>query len=96
MSRASVVLKVLFSQTWMLLQSAAKGWNSLGYWHMNLWAAELGKYYSNVYGKISFASLNILSSVVYDALRFHLLQNNGSVYLHSEYPNWTVAHSRDK
>ena len=63
MSRASVALKVLLSQTRMLLQSAAKGWNSLGNWHMNLWAAELGKYYTNVYGKISFAPLNILSSV---------------------------------
>ena len=30
---------------------------------MILWAAELGKCYSNVYGKISFAPLNILSSV---------------------------------
>ena len=29
----------------------------------NLWAAEMGIYYSNVYGKISFAPLNILSSV---------------------------------
>ena len=63
MSRPSVVLKVLLSQTWMLLLSAAKAWNSLVYWHMNLWAAELGKYYSNVYGKVSFAPLNILSSV---------------------------------
>ena len=61
MSRASAVLKVLLSETWMIIQCAAKGWNSLGNWHMNLWAAELGKYYSNVYGKISFAPLNILS-----------------------------------
>ena len=37
--------------------------NSLSYWHMNLWAAELGKYYSNVYRKLSLAPLNILSSV---------------------------------
>ena len=26
-------------------------------------------------------------------LRFHLSQNNGSVCLHSEYPNWTVRRS---
>ena len=31
---------------------------------LNLWAFELGIYYSNVYGEISFASLNILSSVL--------------------------------
>ena len=47
----------------MLLEIAAKGWNSLGHWLLNLWAAELGIYYSNVYVKISFASLNILASV---------------------------------
>ena len=57
------MLKFLLSQTLMLLQNAAKGWNSLGHWHMNLWATELGINYSNVYGKISFAPLNILSSV---------------------------------
>ena len=78
MSRASVVLKVLLSQTWMLLQSAAKGWNSLGYWHMNLWVAELGKYYSNVYGKISFAPLNILSSV-YQKVPFKVIGNIGNI-----------------
>ena len=64
MSGASVVLRVMLSQSWMLLQNSAEGWNSLGYWHLNLWAAELGKCYSNVYGKISFAPLNILSSVI--------------------------------
>ena len=26
----------------------------------------------------------------YDTLRFHILQNNGSVWLHFDYPNWTV------
>ena len=51
------------SQTSVLLQNAAKGWNSLGHWYLDLWAAELGIYYSNAYGKISFAPLNILSSV---------------------------------
>ena len=63
MSRASVVLKFFLSQTPMLLQNAAKGWNSLGHRRSNLWATELGIYYSNVYGKISFAPLNILASV---------------------------------
>ena len=48
----------------MLFQNAAKGWNSLCHWRSILWAAELGTYYSNVYGKISFAPLNILSSVL--------------------------------
>ena len=61
MSMASVVLKLL-SQTAMLLENAAKGWNSLG--QSDLWAAALGMYYSNVCGKISFAPLNILASVV--------------------------------
>ena len=62
MSRASAVLKFLLSQTSVLLQNAAKGWNSLGHWRSNLRAAELGMFYSNVYGKISFAPLNILAS----------------------------------
>ena len=47
----------------MLLQNAATGRNSLGHWRSKYWAAELGIYYSNVYGKISFAPLNILASV---------------------------------
>ena len=47
----------------MLLQNAAKEWKSLGHWRSDLWAAELGMYYSNVYGKILFAALNILASV---------------------------------
>ena len=50
----------------MLLQSAAKGQNSLGQWRSDLWAAELSMYYSNVYGKISFAPLNILASVYWE------------------------------
>ena len=62
MSRASAVLKFL-SKNSMLLQNVAKGWNVLGHWCSNLWAAKLGIYHSNVYGKISFALLNILSNV---------------------------------
>ena len=52
MSRVSVVLKFFLSQTAMLLQNAAKGWNSLG------------GHYNNVYEKISFAPINILASVL--------------------------------
>ena len=63
MSRAAAVLKFFLSQTLMLLQNAAKGWNSRSHWQSDLWAAEQGMYYSNVYGKISFAPLNILASV---------------------------------
>ena len=40
-SRTSVVLKLFLPQTSMLLQNVAKGWNSLGHWRSNLWAAEL-------------------------------------------------------
>ena len=43
---------VLSSQTSMLHENAAKGWNSLGHWRSILWVAELGLRYSNVYGKI--------------------------------------------
>ena len=63
MCRASVVLKFFLSITSMFLQNAEKGWNSLGHRRSNLWAAQLGIYYSKVYGKISFAPLNILASV---------------------------------
>ena len=56
-------IEVFLSQTLMILQNAARGWNSLGHWRLNLWAAEWGIYYSNVYRKISFAPLNILASV---------------------------------
>ena len=31
----------------------------------------------------------------HDILRFYLSQNNGSVYLHSEYPNWTVCEQKN-
>ena len=41
-------------------QNAEKEFNSLGNWRLNCWAAELGMYYSNVYGKLSFAPLFIL------------------------------------
>ena len=58
MIRASVILKFFLSKTSMLLQNAVKGWNSLCHRRSNLWAAELGICYSNVYGKISFAPLN--------------------------------------
>ena len=64
MSSASDVLKFFLSQTTMALQNVAKGQNSLGQWQSSLWAAELGIDYSNVYGKISFAPLNILASVL--------------------------------
>ena len=50
----------------MLLQNAAKGWNSLGHLQSNLWATELNIHYSNVYGKISFDPLSILASVQED------------------------------
>ena len=63
MSREVVVLKFFLSKTSMLLQNAAKRWNSLGHWQLDLWAAERGMYYSNVHGKKSFAPLNILASV---------------------------------
>ena len=62
MSRASAVLKFLPKNS-MLLQNAAKEWHMLGHWFSNLWAAKLGICYSNVYGKILFALLNILSNV---------------------------------
>ena len=42
---------------------------SLGHWRSNLWVAELGIYYSNVYGKISFDHLNILGSVLTGHIR---------------------------
>ena len=58
-----MVLKFFLSQTSMLLQYAVKGWNSLCHRRSNLWAAELGIYYSNVYRKMPFAPLNILASV---------------------------------
>ena len=74
MSRTSVALILFLPQTSMLLQNAAKGWNSLGRWRLNLWAAELGIYYSNVYGKIIFAPLNILASVY--------IRNLASVYIY--------------
>ena len=63
MSRVSVLLKFLFSKTSMLLQNAAKEWNSFGHRRSKLWAAELGLYNSYVYGKISFACLNNFGSV---------------------------------
>ena len=62
---ASAVWKFFLLQTSMLLQNAAKGWNSLGHLQWTLWAAAPGIYYSNVYGKISFAPLIILASVVW-------------------------------
>ena len=55
MIRTSAVLKFFLPQTSVLLQNAAKGWNSLGHLHLNLWAAELGIHYS---------PLNILASVL--------------------------------
>ena len=58
----SVVLKFLLSQT-STIKNVAKGWNSLGHLRSNSWANEHGIYYSNVYGKISFAPLHILASV---------------------------------
>ena len=60
-SRASVVLKFFLIQTSVLLQMLQKDGTVLPL--ANLGAAELGSYYSNVYGKISFAPLNILGSV---------------------------------
>ena len=60
MSRTVVVLKFFLSQTSMLLQNAEKGRNT---GNRFLCAGELGMYYSNVYGKISFTHLNILASV---------------------------------
>ena len=69
MSRVSVVLKFFLSQIPMLHQNAAKGWNSLGYRPSNLWAAELGIYYSNVYGKISFGSFKYFSQCKTEALQ---------------------------
>ena len=55
MSRASVVLKVLLSESWVLLRSAAKGWNSLGYWHMN-------------FGPLNFANVTVMSMGKYHLL----------------------------
>ena len=58
MSSASDVLKlILLVSTSMLLQNAAKRMGSLGHRRSDLWAADLGIYCSNVYGKISFAPL---------------------------------------
>ena len=44
-------LEILLVSNFGLLQNAVKGWNSLCHWPSNIWAAELGKYYGNVYGR---------------------------------------------
>ena len=50
-------IEIQMSQTLTLLQNAAKELEFLGHWQSNLWAIEMGIYYSNVYGEISFAPL---------------------------------------
>ena len=65
MSKASVILIFFLSQTSMIFQYAANGWNSLDHRRLNLWEAELGIHYSNVYGKILFAPLNIFTRLYY-------------------------------
>ena len=67
MIRASVVLKILLSQTFILHQNSVKEWEILG--HCGLWAVILGIYCENFCGKISAAPLNILSSVCCPALQ---------------------------
>ena len=65
MSRPAVVLNFILSQTSMLRQNAAKkdvkvlATGNQSYWPLN-WAYS----YGNIYGKISFAPLNILATVV--------------------------------
>ena len=48
---------------------------SVGHWRSNLWAAKKGIYYSNVYGKISFAPLNILASVLVMDFNFYVYRS---------------------